>query len=160
MVRHLSVPVYEDSVAKMIVGVGNKKTEYTSEDIRDLEIYSTELWKVLTKKRLIIELRNAKELAEKAAQLKSDFLSQMSHEIRSPMNVMLGSIDMLKDELENPDGLNLENTFNAIENSGQRIVRTLNLILNMSELQTGNFVPHIRKVDLKPVLKNLQANTK
>jgi len=153
--RHLSVPVFEDELPKLIVGVGNKKTEYTTEDIRDLQIYSSELWKVITKKRLIEELRKAKEHAEKAAQLKSDFLSQMSHEIRSPMNVILGSIDILRDEIENPEGVDLSSTFTAIENSGQRIVRTLNMILNMAELQSGNFVPHIRTVDLKPVLKKL-----
>jgi len=153
--RHLSVPVFEDELPKLIVGVGNKRTEYTTEDIRDLQIYSSELWKVITKKRLIEELRKAKEHAEKAAQLKSDFLSQMSHEIRSPMNVILGSIDILRDEIENPEGVDLSSTFTAIENSGQRIVRTLNMILNMAELQSGNFVPIIRTVDLKPVLKKL-----
>lgn len=153
--RHLSVPVFEDGAPKLIVGVGNKRTEYTIEDTRDLQIYSTELWKVITKKRLIDELKKARELAEKAAQLKSDFLLQMSHEIRSPMNVILGSMDIIRDEIEEIGGLNLDTTFTAIENSGQRIVRTLNLILNMAELQTGNFMPHITQVDLKQVLKKL-----
>ena len=155
VLRHLSVPVMEDNEPKLIIGIGNKRTEYTTEDIRDLQIYSTELWKVITKKRLISELKKARELAEKAAQLKSDFLSQMSHEIRSPMNVILGSIDIIREEIEDLGGLNLETTFTAIENSGQRIVRTLNLILNMAELQTGNFLPHITQVDLKQVLKKL-----
>lgn len=155
--RHMSVPVFEEEAPKLIVGVGNKKTEYTTEDIRDLQIYSSELWKVITKKRRVDELKRAKELAEKAARLKSDFLSQMSHEIRSPMNVILGSIDILRDEFESPEGMNLDSTFTAIENSGQRIVRTLNMILNMSELQTGNFIPHIKVVDLKPVLKKLAS---
>lgn len=155
--RHMSVPVFEDDTPKLIVGVGNKKTEYTTEDIRDFQIYSSELWKVITKKRRIDDLKRAKELAEKAARLKSDFLSQMSHEIRSPMNVILGSIDILRDEIESPEGMNLDSTFTAIENSGQRIVRTLNMILNMSELQTGNFIPHVRVVDLKPVLKKLAS---
>lgn len=155
--RHLSVPVFEDGQPKMIFGVGNKPTEYTPSDVRDMQIYANELWKIITKRRTINELKEAKALAEKNSRLKSEFLSQMSHEIRSPINVLLGSVEVLKD-FANEEMLNdAAFAFEAIENAGMRIVRTINMILSMSEIQSGNYHPKLKEIDLKPVLLKLES---
>ncbi len=90
----------------------------------------------------------AKESAEKSDRLKSEFLAQMSHEIRTPLNNILTYTSLLQEELEDklPDGL--ESTFYVIRSSAQRLIRTIDLILNLSKVQTGNFETNFEKVDL------------
>lgn len=79
----------------------------------------------------------AKEQAEKSNKLKSEFLAQISHEIRTPINTILSFSSLLKDELEDKIDDELKSCFVSMGNAGRRIIRTIDLILNMSEIQTG-----------------------
>ena len=94
-------------------------------------------------------LINAKEEAEKSNQLKTTFLAQMSHEIRTPINSILSFTSLLKDELEDKVSEDLKSSFKVIENGGRRLIRTIDLILNMSQIQTGNFEINPREIDLE-----------
>lgn len=102
--------------------------------------------------RVIAEqkLLEAKLNAEKADKLKSNFLAQISHEIRTPINVIMNFVGILK-EMFTPKG-NDAPTFNiainAISKANMRIIRTIDLILNMSELQTGSYKPNFIKIHL------------
>lgn len=95
------------------------------------------------------ELRAAKNSAEKAFRLKSEFLAQMSHEIRTPLNSVLNSAAVLKDYLgENPDDDILE-LFPIINSAGNRIIRTIDSIINMSELNLGTYEPIYKWLSLR-----------
>jgi len=109
--------------------------EGTIEDITD---------KKLTEEALI----EAKEHAEQSDRLKSEFLAQMSHEIRTPLNVILSFTGMMKDELQDKVDDELAKGFDVINEEGKRIMRTVELILNMSELQTGSYSYHAKHFDL------------
>ncbi len=95
------------------------------------------------------ELIRSKEEAEKSNKLKSEFLAQMSHEIRSPINVILSFVSLLKQELEECGISGLQEYFDSIDRGGRRIIKTIDMILNMSELQTGVFEVVPRKINLK-----------
>jgi len=90
------------------------------------------------KKKFIKELIEAKETAEKSDKLKSEFLEQMSHEIRTPINAVVNFTSLLRDEIEEKNQI-FKEYFDAIEDSSKRIIRTMDMILNMSEIQTGNY---------------------
>ena len=105
----------------------------------------------LTEKELII----AKEKAEESDRLKSNFLAQVSHEIRSPLNIILSYNYMIREELKEKMNNEFEDAFDAINHSGKRLLRTIDLILNMSLLQTGKQEINIRSLDLNPLIKNL-----
>jgi len=109
--------------------------EGTIEDITD---------KKLTEEALI----EAKEHAEQSDRLKSEFLAQMSHEIRTPLNVILSFTGMMKDELQDKVDEELAKGFDVINEEGKRIMRTVELILNMSELQTGSYSYRAKHFDL------------
>ncbi len=81
----------------------------------------------------------AKESAEQSDRLKSEFLAQMSHEIRTPLNAMLSFTGLLKAEMDLTENKDQQDMFLAIDDAGKRIIRTIDLILNMSEVQTGNY---------------------
>ncbi|HEX2865538.1 MAG TPA: PAS domain S-box protein [Ignavibacteriales bacterium] len=95
------------------------------------------------------ELILAKEEAEKADRLKSDFLAQMSHEIRTPINTILSFTSLLKAELENKLPEDMASVFKIIDSGGRRLTRTIDMILSMSQLQSGSYEMNPRKLNLK-----------
>ncbi|HEX2866181.1 MAG TPA: PAS domain S-box protein [Ignavibacteriales bacterium] len=102
------------------------------------------------------ELLEAKEKAEKSDKLKSEFLAQMSHEIRSPINSILSFSSLLEEELDGKMPEDLSTSFSIIRNAGKRIIRTVDLILNMSEIQTGTYELLPKRFDLmKDILEKL-----
>ncbi|MFH0736654.1 MAG: PAS domain S-box protein [bacterium] len=95
------------------------------------------------------QLIEAKEKAEKSDKVKSEFLAQMSHEIRTPINAILSFSSLLRDELEHLLDEDLRSSFSIMARAGVRIIRTIDLILNMSELQTGTYDFNVKEIDLK-----------
>lgn len=110
---------------------------------------------VTYEKLLNEELIEAKEKAEKSNKLKSEFLAQMSHEIRTPLNALINYSDIIKDELENQISSDLIELFDGIEVTGKRIIRTVNAILNMSELQAGTYSVTREEVNIEKIIKNI-----
>ncbi len=107
-------------------------------------------------------LIEAKEKAELSDKLKSEFLAQMSHEIRTPVNVILSFTSLLKSEFIDTVDDDVQTIFDSIENSGQRIIRTIDLIINMSEIQTGSYEPQRKDFDLiskilEPLIKEYKV---
>lgn len=94
------------------------------------------------------ELIKAKELAEKANELKSDFLAQISHEIRSPINIVLSYLGLIKEELKEHLNSTIADSLLAIDTANGRIIRTIDLILNMSEIQLGIYEPSMTPINL------------
>lgn len=105
----------------------------TITDITNIKLYEHELIK-------------AKVAAENSERIKSEFLAQMSHEIRTPINVIVSSTSYLKDELEDKIEPELFTMFNSLDRAGKRIIRTVDLILNMAEIQTDSY--HFTPVEL------------
>lgn len=101
------------------------------------------------------ELIAAKERAEESDRLKSEFLAQMSHEIRTPLNIILSYGSLLKEEMAESSEGKFDSIFTSIDSAGKRLLRTINLILNMSSLQSGNLKINYSKVNLAGVINNL-----
>jgi len=105
-------------------------------------------------KKTQAELEYALDRAKEADKLKSAFLAQMSHEIRTPLNVILPSIPLLADEIGKKD-TELVSILHAVDNAGKRLHRTIDMILSMSAVQSGNYKPKFEKLNLGEELKNL-----
>ena len=99
------------------------------------------------KKKYISELIEAKENAEKSDKLKSQFLAQMSHEIRTPVNSIINFAQILMEE-STEYNVAPKTCYNAIDISCKRIIRTIDMILRMSEIQTGNYKPSFKMINL------------
>ncbi|HSH51320.1 MAG TPA: PAS domain S-box protein, partial [Bacteroidales bacterium] len=103
---------------------------------------------VTVRKNYEEDLIRAKEEAERASKLKTEFLAQMSHEIRTPLNIVLNSSQFIKDELTDQQLNDLSDIFNIQKSSGKRIIRTIDSLLNMSQLQIGIYEADYKKVNL------------
>jgi len=121
-----------------VVKSKDKKTKFLEGVVED----------ITEKKQSEKVLLESKERAENSEKLKSEFLAQMSHEIRTPINTILSFSSLLKSELYNLVSEDLRQSFSLMERAGKRITRTIDLILNMSEMQTGTYEPSKRNFDL------------
>jgi len=116
--------------------------------INNAQLYDEQLSSITKLKSVNKELTKAKEDVEKSTKIKIEFLAQMSHEIRSPLNVILSFIGLIKDEASNVMSDEFLEYFISIEEASDRIIRTIGLILCMSELQVGAFECNPQKLNI------------
>ena len=79
-------------------------------------------------------LRQEKVKAEKANEAKSIFLFNMSHDIRTPMNAIVGYSQLMKKELTNPKLIHYQE---MIEQSSQLLLSIINNVLDMARVESG-----------------------
>ncbi len=112
---------------------------------------------ITEKKKMIEELISSKEKAEVSEKIKTEFLAQMSHEIRSPLNVILSFVGLLKEDLAEIATEDMLHSFDSIDSASTRITRTIDLILNMTDLQLGSYESSIEEIDVLETLKRIQS---
>lgn len=101
------------------------------------------------------ELTEAKDRAEKSDKLKTEFLAQISHEIRTPINSMLTFTSIIEEETANLVDEELKNSFKIIGKAGNRIIRTTDLVLDMAELQAGSYETDNEPVDIYDIVDDI-----
>ena len=97
----------------------------------------------------------ALEVAEKASQAKTDFLSNMSHDIRTPMNAIIGITTLMKNELDQPE--KLAEHLHKLESSGQLLLGIINNILDMSRIESGKTTLSVEPMHLSQQLDQLST---
>ncbi len=110
---------------------------------------------ITEKKKMQQELLIAKEKAEESDRMKSEFLSQMSHEIRTPLNVILSYNSFLQDELSGLINEDIRLSFNSIDSAGKRLLRTIDMILNLAAIQRGNVDIAFEPINLGDIIVRL-----
>ena len=97
----------------------------------------------------------ALEVAEKASKAKTDFLSNMSHDIRTPMNAIIGITTLMKNELHQPE--KLAEHLAKLETSGRLLLGIINDILDMSRIESGKTTLNIEKTNLPQQVSQLDS---
>lgn len=106
------------------------------------------------------EAITAKEVAEEANKAKSEFLANMSHELRTPMHGILGYAQLGLSRFEDDEGKasKLFTYFNNIEISGERLLKLLDNLLDLSKLEAGMMELNFEEFDLVAVVESVSVN--
>jgi PAS domain S-box-containing protein len=103
-----------------------------------------------------IELENAKSVAEKANLAKSDFLSSMSHELRSPLNAILGFAQLLESTDPLPT-VSQKESITQILQAGWHLLKLINEVLDLAVVESGKVSLSPEPVSLPEVISECQA---
>ncbi len=103
-----------------------------------------------------VELERARAAAEKANLAKSDFLSSMSHELRSPLNAILGFAQLINSDSPPPTPSQITYV-NEILHAGWYLLELINEILDLAQIESGKMALSREPTSLSEVLLECQA---
>ena len=89
---------------------------------------------ITEKKRILVEMEEAKNVAEAAVQAKADFLANMSHEIRTPLNAIYGMTSLM---LDTPLNEEQQDFIETIRGGSDTLLKVINDILDFSKIEAG-----------------------
>lgn len=101
------------------------------------------------------ELNEARKNAEQANKAKNEFLSNMSHDIRTPMNGIMGMTSIAIDSLDNPP--RVRSCLKKIHVSSRHLLGLITDMLDMSKIESGNLTLHTEPVSLREIMQNIMT---
>lgn len=154
----------EQSWKRVIIQVITRKEEEAATilvslmSIDDVEARNLELNNKVAKqkKRLEkqqVELENALADAKQASQAKSEFLSNMSHDIRTPMNAIVGFTELAKAHLDNKEIVS--DYLSKISSSSDHLLSLINDVLDMSRIESGKLTLDEKENSLADIVSNI-----
>ncbi|GAB1474428.1 hypothetical protein MASR2M69_18690 [Bacteroidota bacterium] len=139
-----------ETLGVMVLQSYTNPSAYDMKTLRMMEMIAHELSIVIQRYEMISNLIEAKERAIESDRLKSAFLANMSHEIRTPMNGIMGFLQLLNDvDLTSDDR---QYYFDIINKSGERLLSTINDIIEISKIESGQLNVVHSNVNIKEIL--------
>ena len=135
--------------------------EWTKEEVSLLQTVAERTWTAIEKlrseterERLLQSVEEARDAAEKANQLKDEFLATLSHELRNPLNVILGYSELLLRMKEIEQSPHLVQMGEALRRNAQSQSQLINDLLDLSRLQRGKISLNQETVSLATIIDN------
>jgi len=110
--------------------------------VERIAVYSQDI----TLQRRMFNLQKNLQVAEKSAQVKQQFLSNMSHEMRTPMNGIIGMAELLA---STPLSETQKDYLDTIKESSNTLLSLINDILDLAKFESGKMPLHLTHVNLK-----------
>jgi PAS domain S-box-containing protein len=137
----------DDNIGYLLIGTDNTAR-------KQIEAERTRLEQVLQNKNL--ELEGARQVAETANQAKSDFLSSMSHELRSPLNAILGFGQLLESGEPAPTPTQMASVGQILK-AGWYLLELINEILDLALIESGRLSLSLEPTSLHDLFQDCQA---
>ena len=134
-----------------LAGVNRELREYT-ETIEKQRQLEAELRKQLEKKQE--ELEDALQMAQAANQAKTTFLSNMSHDIRTPMNAIIGFTGLAASHIGDTE--RVQEYLSTIMRSSEHLLSLINDVLDMSRIESGRMTLYEKEESLSEILHSLR----
>ncbi len=129
----------DDEVGIISKGIDELLGYIEREDLEERRIY-------------IRNMEEAKRIAEESSRAKTDFMSQMSHDIRTPMNAIIGFTKLAK-KAESKEEI-MSNYIPKIETASNQLLMIINDVLEMNSIEKGNVVFHREAKDIQSLVEN------
>ncbi|SCH18095.1 Non-motile and phage-resistance protein [uncultured Clostridium sp.] len=103
------------------------------------------------------KLQESKEIAEKANEAKSNFITNISHELRTPVNVISSSSQLIKRNLEIKGEINKESlisNINMIQQNSSRLIRLINNIIDVTKSDKGSSCINLQNTEIISLIED------
>jgi signal transduction histidine kinase/ActR/RegA family two-component response regulator len=139
----------------------DRPRQWTKEELSLLQTVAERTWTAVEKlraeaerERLLTSVQEARDAAEKANQLKDEFLATLSHELRNPLNVILGYSELLLRMPEIEQSPRLVQMGEALRRNAQSQSQLINDLLDLSRLQRGKISLNQETVSMPAIIDN------
>lgn len=103
------------------------------------------------------KLKEAKKIAEDANRLKDNFIANISHELRTPVNVISSTAQLMKKKIDSSESINVESVhsnINMIEQNSYRLTRLINNIIDVTKSDSGEKSLILQNVEIIGLIEN------
>lgn len=156
--RYLKTPVFYGDEMIGVHIVSNREEKYDDALKTFLQPFNTTFSAMIYSKRMMyiqernsIAIMEAKEIAERANQAKSDFLSSMNHELRTPMNAILGFGQLL--EYDETLTVEQQESVHEIIKAGDHLLNLINEVLDLAKIEAGHIELSLEPVEACSVIE-------
>jgi len=155
--EHPDRDFYTEDMEKLIYTIASMASARISDALNSLQLSEAlerEQRHLMEMESQLAELVSAKEAAEEALQVRSNFMAMMSHEMKTPLNAIIGLTDiLLEEEFEEAS----KSTLKVVNRSGHQGLAKLNQIFEFLNLEKKGIELDVDAVDLNQLLKELSA---
>jgi PAS domain S-box-containing protein len=160
----ISLPLMVQNELQGILEVLSPKVDkYVDEDLKMLSIIANELSIGMSRKRLMdeitvknIELENEKKKTDDANDTLKRFLATFSHELRAPLNAIVGFSEILTSDLKALPQEKVHDFMKNINVSGKHLQSLINDILDLSKIEAGKMELHVEAYPVNYFTENIQ----
>ena len=143
--------VRQGGAVPLFMTIGRLGSERTGEETKR---FCAVLRDVTSFKKAESELTAAKRQAEEASSQKSDFLAKISHEVRTPLNAIIGFAEVMMEERFGPMGNERYRSYaRDIHTSGEHVISLVNDLLDLSKIEAGKLDLSFSSVNLNEVVQ-------
>ena len=159
---YIAVPLMREGrwVASLWVS-DDQPRQWAREEVSLCKTVAERTWTAIEKlraeverERLLVNVQEARDAAERANQLKDEFLATLSHELRNPLNVILGYSELLLRMREIEESPKLVQMAEALRRNAQSQSQLINDLLDLSRLQRGKISLNQETVSLAAIIDN------
>jgi PAS domain S-box-containing protein len=150
----IALPMYNEQKCIGFMGLDSVRfiRKYTQKEQSILEVFAQIVVNLKNRLQAEMQLKIAKEKAEKAEKFQFNFLSTMSHEIRTPLNAVVGLTNILLMETPKPE--QMEN-LNTLKFSAQNLLSIINDILDYNKLISGNVILNNHDFSINEIINGM-----
>jgi len=142
-----------DELTVLIDGFNEMMSQIATRDRALDESHHQLAERILQLQRAEGQLREALQRATESDRLKSAFLTNMSHEVRTPLNIILGYNSLIAERLAELHDNDLDPHLEAVSSASLRLISTIQGIIDLSRLETGTFEVRRKPVNLSPLVE-------
>jgi|GEM_PF-1039613 len=156
----LLVPVIHNGKLQALIGLGKKRNmkSYSHMDVKFLRDLSLEVGIALTNSLMFETVEKQNRELKELDKLKSDFLANTSHELRTPLNGIIGLSEAMLEGADGPINTKLKDHLSMVIGSANNLKDLVNVILDMSKMQSGKQDFIIKKFSIKSIIDDAEPS--
>ena len=145
-----------DELMGVLTVAKGKPGAWREKDLEPLTALAVPVAVMIENARVVREVKNLHEKLEQANRVKAQFLATTSHELRTPINIIIGNLDILLGGfLGELTPRQKDSLRTALRNSGEAL-NLITSLLDLSRIEAGQFVIHVEEFRLEDVWKELE----
>jgi signal transduction histidine kinase/DNA-binding NarL/FixJ family response regulator len=157
LVSYLGVPL---SVRDELIGVLSiytlEKHQFSPEEIEFFDTLGAQTAIAIANSRLFEQLKNAKEVLEKSLEIKSVLVGVMAHELKTPIQVIMGNANLLLDGFFGELTAEQQERVRTIESGAQEVLQLIESALHMTRLEQGKMPLAVTEIPVGALLAEIQ----